>query len=293
MNSISPLTFPSLAESFKQRFTFRLSVPSFIYPAGYIENIQRLAPFVDEIELLLFESAESSLPQRSEIDEMASLAYVHKITYNVHLPIDLDLANSDRQIRRQGVERLTNAIDRVRPLSPTTHTLHLPFNEADTKSGTVEKWVLHNRESLFEILDAVKIAPDNISIETLSYPPFWFEQLVAELDLAVCIDIGHLLRYGFNLESVWNTFKSRTTMIHLHGVYRGEDHLSLNRIAAEHREQIRTCLGDYTGGLSLEVFSFERLVASLSCLVRMFPPDPGNTTQGRKVSSFEYIQKSK
>ena len=276
----APLSFPFLPESFKQRFAFRLSVPSFIYPASYVENVQRLAPFVDEIELLLLESAESSLPKRSEIDEMATLAQAHHITYNVHLPIDLDLANIDSQIRRRGVERLTNAIDRVCPLSPTTHTLHLPFNEADTESSTIEKWVLRNRESLCETLNSGKISPGDISVETLSYPPFYFERLVTELDLAVCIDIGHLLRYGFNLESVWATYKKRTTMIHLHGVYRGEDHLALDRMAEEHRAKVRACLGDYTGGLSLELFSFERLAASLPCLVRMFPPDPEDTTQG-------------
>ena len=82
-----------------------------------------LAPFVDEIELLLFESHESHLPHASEIDQLASMAVDQEISYNVHLPIDLYLASVDNHSREEAVDRLTTAIDRVRP-SLTDH-LHV------------------------------------------------------------------------------------------------------------------------------------------------------------------------
>ncbi len=280
MESNTPLTFPTLPQSFKKRFSFRLSVPSFVYTANYIDNARMLAPFVDEIELLLFESHESRLPQASEIDQLASLAVDQEISFNVHLPIDLNLAIADRHARRKVVDRLATAIDRVRPLSPMTYTLHLPYNEADTHLDTVDKWARRNRECLDEFLAASKVHPGHISIETLEYPPFWFETLITALDLSVCIDIGHVIRYGYNLEAIWRTFANRTTMIHLHGVYQGQDHLALDQMPTEERSMIKRCLDGYSGTLSLEVFSFEGLTASLPCLAQMFPPDSVKNASG-------------
>ena len=40
----------------KSGYPFRLGTTSFIYPAGWAENVARLAPLVDEVELLFFES---------------------------------------------------------------------------------------------------------------------------------------------------------------------------------------------------------------------------------------------
>lgn len=273
MGSTPLTTFPKLSRSFKRCFPFRLSVPSFIYPAGYVENVRLLSPYVDEIELLLFESDESSLPSQWEIEELAALAASQHISYNIHLPIDLDLADSDDRCRQSDAKRLAKAVERVTPLSPTTHVLHLPFNEADTDPRTVAKWVRRNRNSLNEIFAAGNVPPGNFSIETLDYSPFLFEALVAEFDLAVCVDIGHLFRYGYALEAVWRKFGHRTTMVHLHGVFQQKDHLALDRMGAGKRERVKRYLGDYSGGLSLEVFSFDRLTASLSCLAEMFPPD--------------------
>jgi len=273
--------FTKLFVSFKRQFAFRLSVPSFIYPAGYDDNVRLLAPFVDEIELLLFESDESSLPPKSEIEALAALAVAHDISYNIHLPTDVDLAAAGDADRRQALERLSIAIDRVRPLSPTTHTLHLPYNEADTKASTIDNWVTRNLDGLGIILAANRLNPRQISIETLDYPPMWFKPIVTEIDLAVCIDIGHVLRYGYDLEKIWDLFGDRTTMVHLHGVCRGQDHLGLDRLPSQDLKRVQTCLSAYTGALSIEVFSYDRLSASLPCLAQMFP----KTSARRDVDS--------
>src|SRR5450830_964350 len=36
--------------------SFRLGVPSYVYPANILPNVKALAPFVDDVELVLFES---------------------------------------------------------------------------------------------------------------------------------------------------------------------------------------------------------------------------------------------
>ncbi|MFW6236790.1 MAG: hypothetical protein ACOC3F_00200, partial [Desulfosudaceae bacterium] len=59
-----------LPVAYKNRYPFALSCPSFIFPAGYSENVRRLGSCVDEIELLFFESRPDSLPSPVEIREL-------------------------------------------------------------------------------------------------------------------------------------------------------------------------------------------------------------------------------
>jgi hypothetical protein len=57
--------FQDLPRSYKKRYPFRIGTTSFIYPAGYTENVARLGPHVDEIEILMFESHPDSRPTDS------------------------------------------------------------------------------------------------------------------------------------------------------------------------------------------------------------------------------------
>ena len=73
----------------KGAFPFRLAATSYIIPADILPNVRFLGPFVDEVELVLFESAyESNLPSEETIRELKSLASGMNLTYNVHLPTD-------------------------------------------------------------------------------------------------------------------------------------------------------------------------------------------------------------
>ena len=67
--------YPSLAKSYKGLYPFRLGTTSFIYPDQYVPNVKSVGPFVDEIELLLFESGpvESLLP-KPVIEDLVDLS---------------------------------------------------------------------------------------------------------------------------------------------------------------------------------------------------------------------------
>jgi sugar phosphate isomerase/epimerase len=261
--------YPVLPEGFKKKFPFRLSVPSFIYPADYVTNVRRLGPFVDEIELLLFESAAGSLPSAEAIDHLAALAMEMNISYNVHLPIDLDLGTSHPTSRRQAIARLASVLMLVRPLKPTTHTLHLAYSKKDRCPESIAQWQAHTARALTNLLKETAVPPSQVSIETLDYPPAWFAPLVTHLNLAVCLDAGHILRHGYDLESTLALFDQRITICHLHGVNRGRDHLALDKLAPEPREVLRSFLRNFKGSVSLEVFSFEYLRDSLTCMAAM------------------------
>lgn len=273
---------PSLSHSFKQRFPFRLSVPSFIYPADYATNVQRLGAFVDEIELLLFESSAESLPSTEEIDRLAALALEMHISYNVHLPIDLDVGGPDPESRHQAIERLAAVLALVRPLSPSTHTLHLAYNEKDHGPTSIAQWQARTLSAMAALLRDAAIPPGQISIETLDYPPVWFAPLVRQLDLAVCLDAGHIVRHGLDLQSTLALFDQRITICHLHGVDGDQDHLCLDKLAPEPRKILRRFLQSFKGSVSLEVFAFDRLRDSLDCLADMMAAESQAGSQRRR-----------
>ena len=267
--------------SLKQRYPFRLGTTSFIYPADYASNVRLLAPFVDEIELLLFES--HHLPSKEEIDGLADLAETQHITYNVHLPMDIELAGVTAEIRRQSIDAVASAMDRVAPLRPTTQTLHLTFNRSDPNPNGVGQWQHLAVESLTELLMRSGIAPRRISLETLDYDPLWLKPVVEALDLSVCVDVGHVILYGFDLQQVLDSFAARTTILHLHGVAEGRDHLALTQMRLDHRNTISSFLRGFTGSVSIEVFNLKRLKASLSYFPDFLIDEEGRTAgPGRK-----------
>jgi adenosylcobalamin phosphodiesterase len=261
--------FPKLTRSFKRRFDFRLCAPSFVYPAGYAENVRRLGPFVDEIELLLFESRSESLPSRSEFSALISSAQQFDFSYHVHLPLDLQLGAASQIRRNHDVRRLIEIIDLVRPLCPATHTLHLTSLGKCLSDVQIGQWQERTLQSLDRMLRATRMAPGRFTIETLDYPPQWFAPIVDRLGLMICVDVGHVLKYGWGLQSVMREFGPKIDVIHLHGMADGQDHLALDHLASTERAFLQSYLQTYKGAVSLEVFCFERLARSLDVLDRM------------------------
>jgi sugar phosphate isomerase/epimerase len=105
-----------------------------------------------------------------------------------------------------------------------------------------------------------------ISIETLSYPLNWLDEILTDFNLSVCIDVGHLMLYGFDPEAVFSKYKKRTPILHLHGVADHQDHLPLDRLTQADAKTVIKMLKQFEGVVSLEVFSFEHLKASLNFL---------------------------
>jgi sugar phosphate isomerase/epimerase len=262
--------------SIKGQYPFRVCAPSFIFPADYTTNAQRLADHLDEIEVLVFESHPQSLPSRQTIDELASIASDRQITYNVHLPLDLELGAESPVSQGKASDLLRAAIERVLPLDATTHTLHLNYREKDHLGETIRAWQARTIFNLRKIIDSGLVTPGKISVETLDYPPDYFGPIVKELDLAVCLDIGHLIRYGFDRETVLNTYQNRMDIIHLHGVVEGEDHHSTDNLDSEASHLMIRTLRNFTGSLSLEVFNHQRLSDSLKWLKKIIPPRKHN-----------------
>ena len=187
---IDPNCFPPLPKSYKDAYPFTLATTSFIYPDLYAPNVRMLGPFVDEIELLFFDSTYSgSLPSEDQIEELAWLAEKFDLTYNIHLPTDVSLTAQNRRGRATAVDNIKKVLELTRWLHPTATVLHLPMEKGLT-NGEMNSWLCRTRERMAEI-HVVSADSHKIAVETLNYPLEWAMPIVEEFDLAICMDIGH------------------------------------------------------------------------------------------------------
>ena len=256
-------TYPPLTKPVKGLYPFNIGTTSFIYPANYIPNVSRLGGFFDEIELLVFESKDFEiLFPKTVVKELSKLAADLNLSYNIHLPTDISISDPDPVKQQQAIETLVNVIGRMAPLCPTSHTLHVPYIEGTYEANKVKHWQDTVRRNLLKIRDA-GIASELISIESLDYPLEMIADIVADLDLRLCLDIGHLLMQRHDGPEIIERYADLTSIIHLHGVEDDHDHVALDCLPINVMIGILQAISEFTGTVSLEVFSFEHLQRSI------------------------------
>jgi sugar phosphate isomerase/epimerase len=258
--------YPSLSKSYKGIFPFSIGTTSFIYPDDYVPNVKKLGPYLENIELLLFESNNTdALPSKQVIRELVSLAKDFNLTYNVHLPTDVSISSRDLQQQRIAVETISRVAERVTTLNPTTLTLHVPYDDDSHDEDNVKGWQERVIKNVAKIL--VNGTPSQlISIENLDYPFEFLVPLISELDLEICLDCGHLMLQGDDLHMFFNTYAAKTAIIHLYGVENNHFHHALDKLPEKSMMTITKLLAKFNGIVSLEVFSHAHLEASLKFL---------------------------
>jgi len=255
----------NLPKSYKGVYPFKLGTTSFIYQDSYVPNVKMLGPYIDEIELLLFESKPGCLPSKNEIDELSLLSKEFDLTYNIHLPIDISFGNKNPSVRQRAVETILRVFDLTSPLSPSTCTLHLSYDEASREIDKVKRWQELTCETIKQLIN-YGVKAEEISIETLDYPFKWVEEIVRDFKFFICMDIGHLIVYGVDISKFYNSYCDNISIIHLHGVENGHDHLSLDRLPEERAGEIIEILNKFTKVVSIEIFSYDALTTSLKHL---------------------------
>jgi sugar phosphate isomerase/epimerase len=224
-----------------------------------------LAPYFDEIELIFFESSPDSLPTNHEIKELFSLANEYDLSYNIHLPLDISLGAQEQSVRRFALETIKKVMDLTASLFPTTYTLHLPYEDIDVENEGIKQWKENTYRSM-KTLCTPGFNSRAISIETLNYPLEWIEHILVDFNLSVCMDLGHLILYGLNMKDIFDRYKNKTSIIHLHGANERRDHQALSFLSTLNLKIILNILKQFKGIVSLEVFSFDHLSASLKYL---------------------------
>jgi sugar phosphate isomerase/epimerase len=262
MVSVDP---PVLPGSWKKRYPFRTGTTSFIYPAGYAENVARLGPHLDEIELLMFESRPCSRPTDRLVQDLLRLGEFHRISYNVHLPTDLPLTDPDRSVRRRAARVVQGFLTILESLNPTVYVLHLPPPEGLCEGAGLRNWQAIAADALKPMLDA-GVPGRRLALENLFFPYDWLTPLLDTFDLGVCLDTGHLALQKGDLEGFLKTYAHRIVIAHLHGLQAGRDHGPLSGLPAGYRALLGDWLSRFDGSVSLEVFGYPALEESLQCL---------------------------
>jgi len=261
------MTHPHLQKNYKRMFPFKLGTTSYIYPDEIVPNVAKLAPFLDEIELVLFESEGlDNYPDETQMKDLMSLSIHQGVDFNIHLPIDIFLGDEEEEIRVKGVNIAKKVMERTLCLRPSLYTLHLDLRNKEGREETdIKTWRRRIGQSIKEIREC-GVEPSRISIETLGYPFEWIEDMVRQFGLSICIDIGHVLIYNQDLRLYLQKYLPETSIVHLHGFQNGVDHLGVERLPEPALELILHHLRDYHGIVSIEVFTIEDLIGSLTIL---------------------------
>lgn len=214
----------------KGRFPFRLGTTSYIIPADILPNVEYLAPRVDDVELILFESDElSNIPDQAVVQSLKHLADEHDLTYTVHLPLDTALGDADEQVRAASVGKCARVADRMGGVGPFAYVLHLEGERrGDPPADDVPRWQSSLRRSVGELVG--QVPADMLCVEYIGYPFALVEDIVSDYGLSVCLDVGHALLRGVPPESLFERYLDRTRVLHVHGLSDGKDHCDLGRI---------------------------------------------------------------
>ena len=233
-------------------------------PGDLITNVQMLAEKVDAVQLLFFESAGNSVLEHPvDTTELSQLAAEHDLTYTVHLPADLKPGDPQPDIRRQAIEEIDRLINELSALSPRCYDLHLDWPKELPES----LWLENVEQFLSELVKRLGEASKLVAVENIDYPYTTIAAMVASHGFSQCLDLGHLLRYGHELEDVYQDVK-QARHLHYHGVHNGRDHGAI----LSTQQEVTMRLGEalqlacYDGIVTLEMYSMAELDTSLQTL---------------------------
>jgi len=263
----------SIMKSLKNRFPFRLGTTSYIIPADLITNVRFLAPYVDDIELVLFEADdESNLPDEKTLRALNAVACSDGLSYTVHLPLGLLLGSADEDERRLAVKTALRIVELTSPLDPAAYVVHFEGERRGLiPSENITGWTNSLRASVAELL-GTGIPSHLFCVETLDYPFALVEPIVYESELSVCLDIGHVLLKGYPLDAYLAKYHDKIRVFHAHGIRENKDHRDLGALRDD---DLALLFGNlrlhrsFYPVLTLEVFDENDFRLSLEVVERM------------------------
>jgi sugar phosphate isomerase/epimerase len=253
----------------------RIGTTSFIHPGGWLENVERLGPHFDDLEILFFESeGEGAYPSAEECRALMHAKHSHALTYSLHTPLAASLASEDEARRRAGVASVLSAIEVGRAFEPeniVVHVYHGDEEHAATRPRDLAAWQGRAARSLSAIVER-GVPPERLCVELLDYDYALIEPVVDALGLSVALDVGHLVRDGKDELRVLHHLLPRTRVVQWHGTDPGgRDHRSIDHYPLDKARALLRALrdGSYGGVLTLEVFRAADLESSRALLARL------------------------
>ena len=251
-------------------FPFHIGTTSYIIPDDILPNVRYLSGKVEDIELVLFEidDGPNNLPDPVTISTLQQLAVQHHLSYTVHLPLDLRLADEEGK-QHISLIKARHVIESTRALQPWAYVLHLDGRELLENHDQNKKKEWNRQAALaLEQVSAWVDDPAQLAVENLDHYPldFW-DEVLENSPVSRCIDIGHLWYDGHDPIPYLHQHLARTRVIHLHG-FSDRDHQSLSQIPGKLIRKLLDylILSGYGGVVTLEVFNEKDLFSSLEAI---------------------------
>ena len=245
---------------------WRIGTTSYIIPADLIANVAFLGRTVGDIQLVLFESDShgSNLPDAATRARLRELAAAHRLTYTVHLPMDLALSDGGKE--HISMTKARRVIDATHELHPFAYTMHLDGQDLLQPGVDLPAWQARARCTLETVCRWVD-DPGLLCVENVErWDPAAFDPVVEQLPVSRTIDIGHLWLMGEDPLLRLPGWIGRARVVHLHGVA-GRDHRSLAEVPPDRLDPVVDYLARrFTGVLTLEVFDKSDLDGSLAAI---------------------------
>jgi sugar phosphate isomerase/epimerase len=254
-----------------------------VFGEDLLENVRRLSPLVDHVEIVLFRTPElHNLPTALEVRELRKIGAGEELGFTVHLPASLEPASRDQNLRDESLKTIREICRRLEDLDPAHFILHLPFSpptlvpvpdfyfKTPDPAGKWNGWSTRAGEAL-KALRAAGPSPETLLVENINYSPRFLEPFLKEGLCHLCLDLGHLLLGRETVLDHLKEYDGHIQEIHLHGVNGYEEHLSLAHLPVERLQKWLAFLkeSDYRKFITLELFSPEELRESLDILSRL------------------------
>ena len=131
-----------------------------------------LAPYLDEIELVLFESeSQDNYPDDAEIKGLMNFPPRQDIAFNIHLPMDIFLGDENEEIRTKAISVVKTVMERTLRLNPSVYVLHFDLRDRNGREETdIKAW----RGRLFRSVEEMAqhgMDLNRIAVETLGNIP--------------------------------------------------------------------------------------------------------------------------
>ncbi|MDX9957836.1 MAG: cobamide remodeling phosphodiesterase CbiR [Clostridia bacterium] len=242
-----------------------LSVPSYVIPGTYAENLRFLADTsgVDGVELLFFMyDDEIRTLMMAEIDEIRQ--FRSRFSYTVHMPDSIAPEHED-------------IIEATRGMAGS-YVIHPPREDAGLPAFArlMDDWRGRYGKDDF-ILENTRVARFNAAEAVLKesrhgLPP-------------VCVDIGHLRMEGYDPMAWLEAKAGRVAELHVHGFDGKSDHVPFGA-DEPWLVDLLPYLHGFAGVVELELFAWDQLQVVIP-LLRPEPEKPGTERAGQKPVAQE------
>ncbi len=176
-------------QGLKVKYPFMLGTTSYIIPDEILPNVRMLSLFVDDIELILFESPEiTNIPSNKEIQELKAIADDTNIGYTIHLPTARKAGSPDKKERFKFLDDARKIIHSCSPLNPRAWIFHLEGIHKEAERRMVREWENRCSEIIEKLWCEIE-DPPVFAIENLTNPPGSLG-LLEELVLRYCLCWG-------------------------------------------------------------------------------------------------------